>query len=80
MWKSTISSAPFSFCTEPERMHALSRAGAPVLRCLTSTSRALPLRAMGSSAAGGRDPAENPEVGKLRELLNADGTGEGGVD
>ncbi|GJN29614.1 hypothetical protein PR202_gb17856 [Eleusine coracana subsp. coracana] len=56
-------------------MHALSRARAPVLRCLTVTSRALlRRRAMGSSAAGGsgRDLAENPAVGKLRELFNGD--------
>ena len=60
-------------------MHALSRAGAPVLlRCLAS--RALPRRAMGSSAAGRRDPAENPAVGRLRELFTGAAAGESGVD
>jgi hypothetical protein len=57
-------------------MHLLSRLGAPVF--LRSASHALPLRAMGSSAPGRRDPAENPVVGKLRELFTGDTAGESG--
>ncbi|KAL6606178.1 hypothetical protein ACP70R_041831 [Stipagrostis hirtigluma subsp. patula] len=48
-------------------MRALSRVGAPVRGVV---SRALPRRAMGSSAAAGKkDPGANPEVGRLRELF-----------
>ncbi|CAL5051126.1 unnamed protein product [Urochloa decumbens] len=53
-------------------MRALPRVGEPVRWLLAS--RAAPRRAMGSSSAAGgrRDPAENPKVGKLRELFTGD--------
>ena len=58
-------------------MRALPRVGQPVRWMMAS--RARPRRAMGSAAAGGgRDPAENPKVGRLRELFVGDAAGEGG--
>ena len=60
-------------------MRALPRVGEHVRWMMAS--RARPRRAMGSAAAGGgRDPAENPKVGRLRELFvgDADAAGEGG--
>ncbi|KAF8698220.1 hypothetical protein HU200_035741 [Digitaria exilis] len=55
-------------------MRALPRVGEPV-RWLVSRARA-----MGSSAAGGggrRDPAENPKVGRLRDLFTGDDAADG---
>jgi len=60
-------------------MRALPRVGEHVRWMMAS--RARPRRAMGSAAAGGgRDPAENPKVGRLRELFVGDAAaaGEGG--
>ncbi|CAN6208654.1 unnamed protein product [Urochloa humidicola] len=52
----------------------LPRVGEPVRWLLALASGARPRRAMGSSSAGGgrRDPAENPKVGRLRELFTGD--------
>jgi len=57
--------------SQASHMRALPRVGEHVRWMMAS--RARPRRAMGSAAAGGgRDPAENPKVGRLRELFVGD--------
>jgi hypothetical protein len=68
MWKSTILSPTFFFLSV-YRAYALAAS----LGC----ARLPPLLEL-PRAASGRHPAENPAVGRLRELLTGDAAGEGG--